>query len=76
MSGLIQLIAVANEIEAEIVHQLLESHGIHSVIKASPGLNFPTSPILRVIYVQEEDFERAREILNAESAVPDIETSP
>lgn len=69
MSDLVGLITVANEIEAEIVRSLLESNGISSVIKASAVYHFPTSPLVREVFVQAEDLELAREILSSSGIV-------
>ncbi|HCG98251.1 MAG TPA: hypothetical protein DE036_00130 [Actinobacteria bacterium] len=72
MSGLVELTAVENEVEAEMVNSLLSSHGIQTVIKAAP-LEFPMSALLRVVYVLEEDLERALELLDSDNFAADDE---
>ncbi|MDI6816321.1 MAG: DUF2007 domain-containing protein [Actinomycetota bacterium] len=72
MSGLVELTAVENEVEAEMVSSLLASHGIQTVIKAAP-LEFPMSALLRVVYVLDEDLERALELLDSSNFVADDE---
>ena len=70
MSGLMELTAVENDVEAEMVSALLSSHGIQTVVKAAP-LEFPMSALLRVVYVLEEDLDRALELLDSENFVID-----
>lgn len=53
-----------------MVSSLLSSHGIVTVIKAAP-LEFPMSALLRVVYVLEEDLERALELLDSSNFVAD-----
>jgi len=68
MSDLTLLVAVADEVEAEMVRSLLESNGIISVMKA-PAYTFPTSPIMREIFVKEEDLELAQKILSSAGTI-------
>lgn len=53
-----------------MVSSLLAPHGIETVIKAAP-LEFPMSALLRVVYVLEEDLERALELLDSDNFVAD-----
>ena len=55
-----------------MVNSLLSSHGIQTVIKAAP-LEFPMSALLRVVYVLEEDLERALELLDSNNFAADDE---
>ncbi|HZD60510.1 MAG TPA: DUF2007 domain-containing protein [Anaerolineae bacterium] len=70
MSGLVKLVTVANEIEAEIVRSFLKSNGIESTIREPAVIHFPTSPFMREVFVQEEDFELARRLLDSFGIVP------
>ena len=67
------LTTVANEAEAEMVAERLSEAGIeHSIRLASGGIRLGAAAA-RDIYVQEKDYDRARETLEADEGFSDEE---